>query len=350
MISRSCASTKRRCVSDCGIIVEMALATELMRFFHIDASADTAPRRMRTIHDFAKSQDGWYENLDVVEVCQICSRLEREGYLVRGGSDYPHPILGQSFWAPYFDEKRAEYGEYDFAAHGFHLIRECFADAVKPVVIEKADGRIDIGTCFLVGNRSTLITARHVIEKATSVQITGVDGDPLHLVGSRVPKDDTLDVAMLVVDKQKMDGLPFLRFTESKVLDDVLCMGYPPIAGFETLQTGDIASINARIKASVGGIVGRNEAYIDRQEYILINARVKGGNSGGPIINKRGYAVGILVAAPVDSQERERIDALGYGLAVPREALSPLWGESSLMTDLPFTNLGAGQGFSTLVP
>jgi serine protease Do len=82
-----------------------------------------------------------------------------------------HPILGRAYVAPNFEDRRAQYGEYDFIAYGFPLIRERVGPAVRPVVVTTPDEREDIGTCFLVGNQCTLVTARHVVDGMPRVKI-----------------------------------------------------------------------------------------------------------------------------------------------------------------------------------
>lgn len=326
----------------------MQLATEIVRFFHIDISADVPARPVSTIDDFSRSKPEWYETLDLRDVFRICSVLERDGYLVSTLSAGSHPILGRGFIAPDFDERKAAYGEYEFVAHGFHRVREHFQNAVIPVVVENAEGSQDIGTCFLAGNSHTLVTARHVIENARKVEINGINGTPITLLSLMIPKNQDLDIAFLYVDHDAMNGLPYLRFEAPSVLDEVLCLGYPPIPTFREVQISDLSSINARLKSFKGKIVGKGQSYVEAQEYLLINARVKGGNSGGPIINKRGYAVGILVGTPLDSHDKNRIDELGYGLAVSKDAFVPLLPPADCLGVLPFANLCRG-GFSTIV-
>jgi serine protease Do len=198
-----------------------------------------------------------------------------------------------------------------------------------------------------VGNCHNLLTARHVVEHKRKVEIRGINGEPIRLHSLRVPSFGDLDVALMVVEQNAMDGLPYLRFESPRILEEVLCMGYPPIPGFEAVQISDIASINSRVRVSRGRIVAQAESYLETQEYLLIKAKVKGGNSGGPLINKRGYTVGILVVAPLNAEDTTSIDELGYGIAVPEEAFRSLLNQPSLLTDLPFTNFSGG-GFSTL--
>jgi serine protease Do len=58
---------------------------------------------------------------------------------------------------------------------------------------------------------------------------------------------------------------------------------------------------------------------MDSQDYLLISARVKGGSSGGPVLNKKGEVVGLIANAP--STDSSEIDALGFGIAVPSPAI-----------------------------
>jgi S1-C subfamily serine protease len=81
-------------------------------------------------------------------------------------------------------------------------------------------------------------------------------------------------------------------------------MGYPSHAGFGNFVT-----------ATLGAIAAVEESYLYKHELILLTSKVKGGNSGGPVINKRGYAVGIVTETP--AAEGDAYDKFGYGLAIP---------------------------------
>lgn len=62
-------------------------------------------------------------------------------------------------------------------------------------------------------------------------------------------------------------------------------------------------------------------------DTFLINARVKGGNSGGPVINKEGKVVGTVVSLPYDissSSENPRYDIMGYGQCLPSKYVDEL--------------------------
>jgi serine protease Do len=134
-------------------------------------------------------------------------------------------------------------------------------------------------------------------------------------------------------------------------LDEVLCLGFPPIPGFQELLISDIATVNAEIKSSCGRVVGTGSAYLDGQRYILINARVKGGNSGGPIVDRKGCVVGILVQSSMNATDASNLDTLGYGVATPVDEWIHLFSNDSDKAhggiELSFKNLEDG-GFSTI--
>ena len=54
---------------------------------------------------------------------------------------------------------------------------------------------------------------------------------------------------------------------------------------------------------------------------LLITAKIKGGNSGGPVFNKSGYLVGIA-SELMDS--KGNYDNVGYGMAIQASELSNL--------------------------
>ena len=54
--------------------------------------------------------------------------------------------------------------------------------------------------------------------------------------------------------------------------------------------------------------------------FFVITARVKGGNSGCPVINNEGYVVGTVFQIPFDSyggSDGGRYDIMGYGVCLP---------------------------------
>ena len=133
----------------------------------------------------------------------------------------------------------------------------------------------------------------------------------------------------IIVTDDEID-IPTLRFDEAVVLDPVVVMGYPPIPGMFPIQTTETATVGALIphqKSAIGEVVSPSKNYISKLDYFIINARVKGANSGGPVINQCGKVIGTVVETPFDSQGGAlsgRYDIMGYGLCLPSKYVSQL--------------------------
>ena len=79
---------------------------------------------------------------------------------------------------------------------------------------------------------------------------------------------------------------------------------------------------------------------------VLLNARVKGGNSGGPVIYDFGQLVGIITQMPMNLSGTN-IDELGYGLATHVRYLQ----EFDDLTNVDFCTIETGNdGFKIIAP
>lgn len=76
----------------------------------------------------------------------------------------------------------------------------------------------------------------------------------------------------------------FPSFNSVSILDEVLIMGYPPIP-----CTGDAYLLTQ--KGEVNSIV---YDYLNKVENIVVSSITRPGNSGGPVISRGGYLVGMV--------------------------------------------------------
>lgn len=224
-----------------------------------------------------------------------------------------------------------DYGAYDFKHQGFPFTRRHFLNSVLPIVGINSNGDEDIGSCYYIGDNK-FATAAHCITGLRSFNILDSKNRPLKLkevwfMHGQDPKE--YDQAIICVDEPVV--LPAFEFDEPSVLDDVLVMGYPPIPGIDPILTSETASVGAFVldhqKAAVGEVVGEAGTYFHDLDYFLINARVKGGNSGGPVINSYGKVIGTVVEIPLDSlggMGTGRFDVMGYGICLPSKYLRKL--------------------------
>lgn len=137
--------------------------------------------------------------------------------------------------------------------------------------------RVSSGSGFYVTNDGHLVTNHHVVDGC--VRLARGDGTPLEVVAT----DEKNDLALLkgpsVVDFARLRVAPDAMQGEA-----VLTYGYP-------LQ-GVLSSsgqLNAGMVSAVGGL--RNDP-----DHLQIDVPLQPGNSGGPLLDRRGLVVGVVVA------------------------------------------------------
>jgi len=144
-------------------------------------------------------------------------------------------------------------------------------------------GGIVTGSGFPVGN-GYLVTNAHVVSGTASHVITRVDGTTMR--ADVIFFDPERDVAVLYVPGFKPPGVTFgpaQRGTEAAVI------GYPG-GGQETIVA---AVVDGSVSAQGRDIYNQN--LVTRQIYV-IQAHVRPGNSGGPIIDLQGRVLGMVFA------------------------------------------------------
>jgi S1-C subfamily serine protease len=128
-----------------------------------------------------------------------------------------------------------------------------------------------------------LVTACHVVENTKAILIIGPDGRQ-HSV-KRSWLDPENDVAVLEIEDKSIGktGLP-LATAPAKLGEEVFTIGFPhpDFMGFSPKYTS--------------GVISSKHGLGDDPMSYQISVPIQGGNSGGPLINKRGEVVGIVVS------------------------------------------------------
>jgi hypothetical protein len=142
------------------------------------------------------------------------------------------------------------------------------------------------GTGFFINREGTLLTNYHVIQGCTSVALyhTGVKYSSNILASDR-----TNDIAILNSSKKSNQYFKVNK-DGPELLEEIFVAGYP--LGLK---------VSNALKVS-GGRVSSLAGYGDNYSNFQIDAAMNPGNSGGPIINKKGNVVGIAVAQLTDVQ------------------------------------------------
>src|SRR5262249_28656137 len=157
-----------------------------------------------------------------------------------------------------------------------------------------------VGSGFIIDPKGYTVTNQHVIEGATRITVGLLSGERFR--ANVVGVDAETDLAVLKIDANR--ELTVMKFGDSnstQVGDWVLAIGSP--FGLEQTVTAGIISKKER----------DNAQFSNFQRFLQTDAAINRGNSGGPLVNMRGEAIG------VNSQiETLTGDYKGIGLAWPK--------------------------------
>jgi S1-C subfamily serine protease len=166
-------------------------------------------------------------------------------------------------------------------AHAYELV----GPAVASVIALRKDGNpAGQGSGVVFTPDGYLLTNSHVASGAKDFLITLPDGlkSPARMVGD----DPETDLAVL---RMSADGLEYAKFGSSSHLrigELVVAIGNP--FGYQTTVTAGIVSALGRtLRARSGRLI---------ESVIQTDAPLNPGNSGGPLVDGRGFVIGINTA------------------------------------------------------
>jgi serine protease Do len=136
-----------------------------------------------------------------------------------------------------------------------------------------------VGSGFIIDPKGFILTNNHVIEGATKITIGMLGGARYR--AKVIGIDRETDLAVLKIDAER--ELPVMKFGDSnaaEVGDWVLAIGSP--FGLEQTVTAGIISKKDRDTT--------NSSF---QRFLQTDAAINRGNSGGPLVNMRGEAIGV---------------------------------------------------------
>ncbi len=192
--------------------------------------------------------------------------------------------------------------------------------------VEQSDVQVATGTGFIVSSSGHVLTNHHLI--ALESKTVTIDGrkfeirtalDRIEVVlpsGQRLDatvfgSDPEMDLAVLAAGA---GGLPYLPFGDSDAIErgaSVTAFGYPLGEAVEVgRRTTGVAAPQATITP---GAVSAVRAGDDEQpRFLQVTNALNPGNSGGPIVDAEGYAVGIV------AMKATKADGVGFAIAINR--------------------------------
>ncbi|MBK8231636.1 MAG: trypsin-like peptidase domain-containing protein [Candidatus Eisenbacteria bacterium] len=144
------------------------------------------------------------------------------------------------------------------------------------------------GSGFIFDPSGIVFTNAHVVNGASGVWVHLFDGR--NLEAEVIGADSETDVAVLRVrDDAPLPSVPLGDSEALKIGDWVAAIGNP-LGMFEGSLTVGVVSAKGRNEVSIRG------GAPTYQDFIQTDASINFGNSGGPLVNRRGEAVGINTA------------------------------------------------------
>ncbi len=175
-------------------------------------------------------------------------------------------------------------------------------------IVDTAEGGAFVGTGWL-GPKGYLITANHVVEGAAKLELA-YDGKVIG-TAELVVADPANDIAIL---KPVLPGAPHpiipFEAVSSKLGDRVFTLGYPApdVLGMALKMTsGEVSAMSGNDAAS-----GR----MDDARFMQVSIPIHSGNSGGPVIDSQGRAVGIVISRMNRTGDDEVAQNVNYALKI----------------------------------
>ncbi len=162
-----------------------------------------------------------------------------------------------------------------------------------------------LGSGFVIDGEGTIVTNYHVIEGATEIWASFIDGSRLR--ARILGVDQKTDIAVLKVESKRR--LPNVRLGDSDAAD----------IGDWVMAIGNPFGLGGSISAGIVSARNRDINSGPYDNFIQTDAAINQGNSGGPLFNVDGEVIGINTA--IISRTG---GSLGIGFSIPINLAKPV--------------------------
>jgi serine protease Do len=173
---------------------------------------------------------------------------------------------------------------------------------IEAILLRPYDGHMTktwtAGSGVIISPEGYVLTNCHVTEDVDTFRCYLYDGQ--HVDAHRVGQDPMTDIAVLKLDlsqlKKDSGPLPVATFGDSDRIgpgDTVFALGSPGFLS-QSVTRGIVSNPSLVLpEQTVGKMLLRGEDVGTLVRWILHDASIFGGNSGGPLINDRGEVIGV---------------------------------------------------------
>src|SRR6266516_3345150 len=137
------------------------------------------------------------------------------------------------------------------------------------------------GSCFFISADGYAVTNNHVVDKASTVEVTADDGKTY--IAKVIGTDPRTDIALI-----KVEGRSDFRYVQ-------LAEKAPRIGDW-VLAVGNPFGLGGTVTAGIVSARGRDIGAGPYDDFIQIDAPVNKGNSGGPTFDVDGNVIGVNTA------------------------------------------------------
>ncbi len=173
------------------------------------------------------------------------------------------------------------------------------------------------GSGVIISSDGYIVTNNHVVQDAEKVSVTLNNKRelPARIVGT----DPATDLAVLKINAEHLQYIPFGNSDSAKIGEPVLAIGNP----FNLTSTVTAGIISA--KARYMNIIENPGVESTIESFIQTDAAVNSGNSGGALVNGRGELIGINTAIASGNGYYT-----GYSFAIPSNIARKVTGDLRL--------------------
>jgi len=162
-----------------------------------------------------------------------------------------------------------------------------------------------LGSGVIVDDMGDILTCLHVIADSTNIQLTFADATQSRgVVVAKQPENDIAVVRAVTPPAQIVPAV--LGNPNAMQIGDEAYIVGNPFGLYSSMTAGVISGLNRTFQVKTSGQ--------KLQSLIQVDAAVNPGNSGGPLLNRDGEVVGIVVAL-LNPTEQDVF--IGIGFAVP---------------------------------
>lgn len=169
----------------------------------------------------------------------------------------------------------------------------------------------NIGSGFIVSKDGLIITNKHVVSE-TDAGYTVLTNDKKEYKVEKIYRDPLNDLAIIKINANNLKPLALGDSSKLKLGQMAIAIGTPLGEFQNTVTQGIISGLGRGITAG-----SPFEGFVEKLDNVIqTDAAISSGNSGGPLLNSKGQAIGVNTAVAAEGQN--------IGFAIPIEVVKNL--------------------------